>query len=258
MSPLRFLQFTATSTCTVLLLHFLASNQVYAKCRPTSCHFVFQSTSFFFFLIANYLITTRKGFTVIFRLKDEILALWSEPALGEVRKAKNSARSLEFYSKAQANKVIKLFIIWLQIGKAHEIKRTSGEFTWRQCCQICESEVRSPETENYFASATCLFGDHYIWQIQMISMLHWKSCSREQLDDKIKTSDAFIWKARVETKRSLKVLNLTKNMHACVQLNFTQQFIIPYLTLCHSWLSSCVVFHPQKSLTRWRLGIDSC
>ena len=84
---------------------------------------------FFFFFIANYLITTRKGFTVIFRLKDEILALWSEPALGEVRKAKNSARSLEFYSKAQANKVIKLFIIWLQIGKAHEIKRTSGEFT---------------------------------------------------------------------------------------------------------------------------------
>ena len=58
------------------------------------------------------------------KLRDEIFAFRTEP-LGEVHKAKMSARSLEFYSKAQANKVIKLFIIWLQIGKAHEIERTS-------------------------------------------------------------------------------------------------------------------------------------
>ena len=45
--------------------------------------------------------------------------------LGEVHKAKTSALSLESYSKAEANKVIKLFIIWLQIGKAREIERTS-------------------------------------------------------------------------------------------------------------------------------------
>ena len=42
-----------------------------------------------------------------------------------------SGRSLspksEFYSKAQANKVIKLVIIWLQIGQAGKIERTS---TW--------------------------------------------------------------------------------------------------------------------------------
>ena len=154
---------------------------------------------------------------------------------------------MEFYSKARANKVIKFFIIWLQIGKAHEIERTSGEFTWHQCCQICKSEVR------VYLAITAF--DKYKWS----QCFKWKSCSREQLDDKIKTSDALIWKARVENKRSLKVLNLTKNMHACAQLNFTQQFyIIRYLTLCHSWLSFCVVFHPQKSLTRWRLGIGSC
>ena len=41
------------------------------------------------------------------------------------RKPKISARSLEFYSKAQVNKVIKFFIIWLQIGKAREIENTS-------------------------------------------------------------------------------------------------------------------------------------
>lgn len=47
------------------------------------------------------------------RLRDDIFDL-----------SKISARSLEFYSEARANKVIKLFIIWLQIGKA-EIERTS-------------------------------------------------------------------------------------------------------------------------------------
>ena len=58
------------------------------------------------------------------RLRDEIFALWTEP-LGEVHKSKISARSQEVYSKAQANKVIKLFIIWLQIGKVREIEKTS-------------------------------------------------------------------------------------------------------------------------------------
>ena len=38
---------------------------------------------------------------------------------------RSSARSLKIYSKAQANKVIKLFIVWLQKGKAREIERTS-------------------------------------------------------------------------------------------------------------------------------------
>ena len=56
-----------------------------------------------------------------------IFLLWTDP-LGEVHNAKILARGLEFYSKAQANKVIKMFIIWLLIGKAREIERTSGEF----------------------------------------------------------------------------------------------------------------------------------
>ena len=43
---------------------------------------------------------------------------------GEVHKSKSSARSLEFYSKTRAKKVIKSFIIWLQ-DKAPEIGRTS-------------------------------------------------------------------------------------------------------------------------------------
>ena len=42
-----------------------------------------------------------------------------------VHESKNSARSLKFFSKARANKVVKLFIICLQIGKAREIERTS-------------------------------------------------------------------------------------------------------------------------------------
>ena len=57
---------------------------------------------------------------------DEIFALWTEP-LGEVHKSKISVQSLELYSKARANKVIKLLIIWLQIaiGKTREIDGTS-------------------------------------------------------------------------------------------------------------------------------------
>ena len=53
----------------------------------------------------------------------KFLLLWTEP-LGEVHNSKISAGSLEFYSKARENKVIKLFIIWLQIGKAREIEGT--------------------------------------------------------------------------------------------------------------------------------------
>ena len=53
-----------------------------------------------------------------------MFTLWTEP-LGEVHKSKMFASSLEFYSKTRANKVIRLFIIWLQIGKAREIERTS-------------------------------------------------------------------------------------------------------------------------------------
>ena len=65
-------------------------------------------------MFIDFLITTYQlRFTVIF-------ALLTEP-LGEVHKAK-----ISFHSKAQANKVIKLFIIWLHIGKAHEIERTSA------------------------------------------------------------------------------------------------------------------------------------
>ena len=66
----------------------------------------------------NYLITARKGFTVKFwNDLDEIFALWTEP-LGDVYKSKLSTQSLKLYSKARANKAIKLFIIWLRMVKA--------------------------------------------------------------------------------------------------------------------------------------------
>ena len=57
-------------------------------------------------------------------MREEIFDLWTGP-LGEVDKARILARSLEFYSKVQANKVIKLFIIWLEIRKVRKIERTS-------------------------------------------------------------------------------------------------------------------------------------
>ena len=77
----------------------------------------------------NYLISVHKGYTVKFQTKElKFFALWTEP-LGEVHKAKILAQSLEFFSKAWANEVIKLFIIWLPIGQVHKIERTTGEFT---------------------------------------------------------------------------------------------------------------------------------
>lgn len=131
------------------------------------------------------------------------------------------------------------------------------EFRWNSI-SLKEELGRGTFGTVYLAKCTGEEQCVVIKKLKWSQCFKWKSCSREQLDDKIKTSDALIWKARVENKRCLKVLNLTKNMHACAQLNFTQQFIIPYLTLCHSRLSFCVVFHPKKPLTRWRLGIGSC
>ena len=52
------------------------------------------------------------------------MALLCKP-LGEAHKEKISAQSLKFYSIAQANKVITLFIIWLEIGKVREVEKTS-------------------------------------------------------------------------------------------------------------------------------------
>ena len=124
---------------------------------------------------------------------------------------------------------------------------------------LSNMQIRSPIPRNRKLLCQC---NVFIWRSLHLTNTNDLSDSSKNLvlviDDKIKTFDALIWKARVENKRSLKVLNVTKNMHACAQLNFTQQFIIPYLTLCHSRLSFCVVFHPQKSLTRGRLGIGSC
>ena len=68
----------------------------------------------------NYLITVREGLTVKFQAEG-----WNFCFRGSVHKSYISARSLKFYSKALANKVIKFIIIWLQIGKAGEVKGTS-------------------------------------------------------------------------------------------------------------------------------------
>lgn len=140
--------------------------------------------------------------------------------------------------------------------------RNRKNFRWVHVTPVLSNmQIRSPIPRNRKLLCQC---NVFIWRSQHLTNTNDLNASSENLvlvnssDDKIKTSDALIWKARVENKRCLKVLNLTKNIHACAQLNFTQQFIIPYLTLCHSRLSFCVVFHPKKSLTRWRLGIGSC
>ena len=63
-----------------------------------------------------------------------------------IRKLQADLEASKLRVEIWANKVIKLFIIWLQTGKAREIERTSGKFTWHRCCQWCKSEVRSLES----------------------------------------------------------------------------------------------------------------
>ena len=78
-----------------------------------------------------------------------------------------SARNLEFYSKARANKVSKLFIIWLQIGKAREIETTltstlpsfSAQFRWDNKIQK-RSLLHNSQIKRYvYSSISCFFNE---------------------------------------------------------------------------------------------------